>query len=241
MKIKKQVVILSLFFCLVAYLVHAGVSSVTLPQTLNSYATPKVSYVDENDVALKNGINETIDTVNTYLNNGILGTKLLSSGDWDVKIDKDSNSTSVFSVTHHTSDTLFKVSEDSSVKVYGNLTMVGVVDSFTGSWQGWAGTSSEQVYYTLMGKTATLLIPTENGTSDSAGTTLTGLPSALYPKSQIYKPILAQNNNADTCGVVIVGQSDVIQFKKGFDDNGLWTASGIKGIFAFSISYIIND
>lgn len=107
------------FVAFLALNVRADIDPVDTLITLDTAGTPKVSYIDYNDTRLKNKINEIKDTVNTYITGGSLNAASLSStGDVKVTIDSDSNGTNLFYIIHHTGDTLFKVTEDSSFKVF---------------------------------------------------------------------------------------------------------------------------
>jgi fibronectin-binding autotransporter adhesin len=109
-----------------AIFVEATISPATVPHVIDSAATPKVSYVDDNDDALKDKLNEVVDTVNIYLNGGVSASILSSTGDQRLTIDSDNNGTHRWMVTNNgTSDTLIRILDTKAWKFYGDGTVTG--------------------------------------------------------------------------------------------------------------------
>jgi hypothetical protein len=113
-----------------AQLVGAQISSLSLPHTIDSAVVPKVSYVDDNDVALKNHLNIVIDSVNA----DSVRTLIQSLSNLRLTTDADNNATGTcFAVTTNgATDTIAKFCDDLSGKVFGALTVAGA-STFTGA------------------------------------------------------------------------------------------------------------
>ncbi len=108
----------------------AAMTQCTVPiASIDTANPPKVVYVDQNIDALKNCQNVGNDTLNnllTAIGGSTANVGLSSVGNIKANIDRDSNTTgSLFWVANHTADTLFRVKDDSSARVFGDL----VVDS----------------------------------------------------------------------------------------------------------------
>lgn len=106
----------------------AQISALSLPHTLDSATIPKVSYVDDNDVALKNKLNVVVDSVNA----DSVRTLLQSFASLRLTIDADANATGTcIAFTHNgAADTIAKFCDDLSGKAYGRFS---VVDSIIGA------------------------------------------------------------------------------------------------------------
>lgn len=103
-----------------AGIADAAISAATKPHTIDSAVTPKVSYVDDNDEALLDKLNEVIDTANTYLGGGVSAAVLSTTADQRLTIDSDNNGSNRWFVTSGgTSDTLLRILEGGAWATYG--------------------------------------------------------------------------------------------------------------------------
>jgi len=121
-----RILFLALFA--LAGIASAQISALSLPHTIDSAAIPKLSYVDDNDVALKNKLNTAIDSINA----DSVRTRIQSLGSLRLTIDADNNATGTcVAMTHNGSaDTIAKFCDDLAVKAYGKMT---VTDSIIGA------------------------------------------------------------------------------------------------------------
>lgn len=114
-------------------------------------------------------------------------------------------------------------------------TLTGVTASVTGI-----------AYFVRHGRVVTVHLPSLTGTSNSTGTTITGLPSYLWPKRVIEKlGCLAQDNTADwfiprydigTDGVITLSLKRTIN---GDTVAASWTAANTKGVSSAVLHYTL--
>lgn len=116
---------------LLASLSFGAINPVQVPYLIDSAVVPQVTYIDQNDAALQNKINQVVDSVNLYIGGALKASRLQSTGSVNVTLDSDNNQTNQkFSVTNNgQADTLFKVDETQRrTRAYGNLTVDSSLD-----------------------------------------------------------------------------------------------------------------
>jgi hypothetical protein len=210
-KILKLAAVLAACFIFFKLEPIATISSVSLPYRIDTADTPKVAWVDANDSALRVGLNLAIDTVNTYLNNGVIAQIFKTNTNARMTIDADANGTGHrFAITNNGStDTIASFRDDSSTKVFGRLHVVDSVlgatarftgtvraDSlrtgtnekfgydtayFTATLTGVSGTVQATASYVRVGSMVTVFIPQLTGTSTSTSCAISGLPASISP------------------------------------------------------------
>jgi len=167
-----RILFLALFA--LAGIASAQISALSLPHTIDSAAIPKLSYVDDNDVALKNKLNTAIDSINA----DSVRTRIQSLGSLRLTIDADNNATGTcVAMTHNGSaDTIAKFCDDLAVKAYGKMT---VTDSIIGASLKLSGLTINLPVFT--GANKELVSNAMTGTGSvvmSASPTLTGTMAA---------------------------------------------------------------
>lgn len=111
---------------LLASLSFGAITPVQVPYLIDSAVTPQVTYIDQNDAALQNKINQVVDSVNLYIGGALKASRVQSTGSLNVTLDSDNNQTNQkFSVTNNgQADTLLKVDETQRrTRVFGNVTV----------------------------------------------------------------------------------------------------------------------
>lgn len=147
--------ILAIIFAM-AGLAEAAISTATKPHTIDSAATPKVSYVDDNDEALLDKLNEVIDTTNAYLGGGVSASVLSTMGDQRLTIDSDNNGSNRWFVTSGgTSDTLLRILEGGAWATYGagTGTKLTLSDSILAATARISGLTASRLMSTNAGST----------------------------------------------------------------------------------------
>lgn len=108
--------------------------------------------------------------------------------------------------------------------------------SFTGTGQGFVSDPSYSISYVKIGKIVTLTIPTFDGTSDSTGFQITGIPSNLRPstsKTPTQSMFHGENNGTlSTMMRLTFNNTDRLDvyFWNGSSFVSIFTSSGIKSI-----------
>jgi hypothetical protein len=115
----------------------------------------------------------------------------------------------------------------------------GDLDSvYTGTWVGWVAAAGD-ILYTKTGKIVSLKIPLVTGTSNSISKSVSGMPIAILPSSEVYFFIRISNNGASAViGGGYIRTSGIIDFYIN-PVNNAWTNSGIATINPCEICYSI--
>jgi hypothetical protein len=117
---------LTALFLFLASIMHATITSVSKPYTIDTATVPKVRYIDSNDSTFQVKINEVVDSANIYFGGGLKAQTIKSTSNIKFIIDSDSNETGrAYIFTNHLNDTLAKIGDDSTVSVR-KLTVAGV-------------------------------------------------------------------------------------------------------------------
>lgn len=113
------------------------------------------------------------------------------------------------------------------------------INSFTPTWSGFSADPSGVIYYHDFGATVEMWSDVAlSGTSDAATFSLTGVPTALWPRDNRYSMCFVIDANATSFGGAIVQNSGGIIFQLG-QQNGtatvipnavFFTASSVKGL-----------
>lgn len=118
----------------------------------------------------------------------------------------------------------------------------GVTGSFTATLTGFTTTVTPTVKYQKSGRIITLSWDDTYATSNSTTMFMTGIPAALLPTSQFVNSAAPVQNNTVLLGMTSAQiSSDGIQFCQSFagPTGAALTASGTKGITAFTLTYRI--
>lgn len=86
------------------------------------------------------------------------------------------------------------------------------------------------------GRLVALVMPKLTGTSNTSAATLTGLPTAIWPKSTQVLLVPVTDNNSTQLGTLSISPQGTIILGLGAS-SGAFTASSIKGIQACTIVY----
>lgn len=130
----------------------------------------------------------------------------------------------------------------SGLKLGGGPVPMTVYDegTFVATATGMEIQPSGAVEYVRNGNQITLDIPSLSGTSNATTFTLMGLPSNLIPLKSKACPIrVIDNSFASVWGVIQIGSSGTITLFKG-PEGSVFTASGVKGVVAGSITYTLR-
>mgnify|MGYP000886454344 CR=1 FL=1 len=137
---------------------NAAISTATKPHVIDSAATPKVSYVDDNDEALLDKLQEVIDTVNLHnVGGAVTGSAYSSTGDIRQTIDSDNNGTNAWFITQNgATDTIYRVSEGGAWRAFGNGvgTKLTLSDSILAATLRISGLTASRLMATNAGSTA---------------------------------------------------------------------------------------
>lgn len=122
--------------------------------------------------------------------------------------------------------------------------------TFTCTFTGMTATITGTCEYVIAGNMATVMLPNLQGTSNSAGFTVTGGPASLNPtfaQEVGYTPIVLQNNGAAAVGLVSVGSSAGNPLYTMFvcttfnSCSGTWAAANAKGTNSpYTFTYLLN-
>ena len=113
--------------------------------------------------------------------------------------------------------------------------------SFTATLVGCTTSPTATVSYSVVGGLVTINIPTLQATSNSTSCSLTGLPVAIQPQSQIVNtPLFIQDNGVYSIGQMQINPaSGTITLQKNGVTAG-WTASGSKGTWSTTVTYLLT-
>jgi hypothetical protein len=118
----------------------------------------------------------------------------------------------------------------------------GLIGSFTGTLEGFTTTVTPTIKYEKIGRTIVLSWEDTYATSNSALLELVDIPAALLPTGQNFFVAAPVQDNGVLLGMTMARvNSDGIQFFKSFagPTGPAFTASGTKGISAFTVTYKI--
>lgn len=116
-----------------------------------------------------------------------------------------------------------------------------VTGNYTGTLTGVSGTVQATIEYRRVGPIVTLSWPTQVGTSNSTGFTVTGAPASITPATQT-RNIMTRlsDNSAVGHGTVVVQTDGTLLFGNGVEGNTSgFTAANNKGLQACTITYHI--
>lgn len=112
--------------------------------------------------------------------------------------------------------------------------------TFTATATGMTTSPTGTVKYTRIGNNVTLDLPAITGTSNATTFTLTGMPSQLRPAAvKTVLLLVADNSGAAVYGKGSIGTDGILTINKG-PNGDVFTASGVKTAWAFSISYTLQ-
>lgn len=109
--------------------------------------------------------------------------------------------------------------------------------TFTVTLTGCTTTVTGTASWERRGNIVTLLLPSLSGTSNVTTCTLTGAPAAILPATEQFGMINVQNSAAEIIGSFRYFTSGTISLSAGAF-GAAFTASGVKGVRASSISYL---
>jgi hypothetical protein len=103
---------------------------------------------------------------------------------------------------------------------------------------GYTTTVTVTARYAKIGKLVTLTFPTITGTSNSTNFSATGMPASLFPIISPIMPVNGFDNAVLGVKTMLVTVTGTLLFQNVLGSNASWTASGTKGIYANTVSYI---
>jgi len=113
---------------------------------------------------------------------------------------------------------------------------------FTGTLTGYATPPTGSVKSSVNGNLVTMHFPQISGTSNATGLTMTGLPAWTTPESdRVCIMTGLENSGAVLIVATINSGSATITFGHSTANNTTFTASGGKGIYATTITYLLKD
>jgi hypothetical protein len=199
---------LALALILLAGIGRAAVPSVSLPLDWTGAAGISRANLNLNPIALRDGLNVAIDSLNPVLaaiSGWNASLALASTQDLILKVDSDANGTHKLVVTANNADSILRIHEDGTARLFdhlavdSNLTVrkVTAADSLLGPSLTLSGLTASRLLATNAGKTAasvsdltSWVAGTANqitSTSDGDGTLTLSLPSAVtFPGSVIF-------------------------------------------------------
>lgn len=118
-------------------------------------------------------------------------------------------------------------------------TIPGLSGTYTGTLTGCTTSPTGTLRYQPKDNVVTLYIPTLSATSNTTAMTITGMPAAIRPARQQRCHVRVQDNGVTNEGSCIVETSGVLSLSFGPTETS-WTASGTKGIFYSTITYLLT-
>jgi hypothetical protein len=121
------------FLLLLMVSLSLGIDDVTLPIDFRTITPGKPSYIADNDEEIRDKFNASADSltqIRARFSNYTTSFTMTSEENGIIKIDNDATGDLKFFVLNGTNDTMFWAAEDSSFKIFGDLTVGG---SFSGS------------------------------------------------------------------------------------------------------------
>lgn len=112
-------------------------------------------------------------------------------------------------------------------------------DRFIGTYHGFTAGQTANFYYSKVGNTVTVNIPTTSGTSNSTSFYVSGVSSNIIPTRQQDCICRVKDNGTDSFGIAIVDTSGNISFGVGSAGNS-FTASGTKSTENCTITYALD-
>lgn len=112
--------------------------------------------------------------------------------------------------------------------------------SYTATGLGFSGTApSAPAYYARLGALFLLTIPRLEGTSNSTGMTITGLPTAFQVPAEMAIIARVTDNGVTTFGYLLFLPGDSNIYIGTSPSGAQFTASGAKGMLGVSLSYLL--
>lgn len=205
-----------------------------------------------------------IDYLNT-LTAGTFGVRSSGSGAYDLQIANTENLTANRALTVKLNDAARTVDLGGNLTTAGAFSTSGAYScaitltgnttvtfptsgtlaaseegTFTATLTGIDGSSTSTVKYVKVGNCVTITSPTAlGGTSNATTKTVTGMPAAIRPTTEVRDLLNVSNAGGDAVfGNCVIATSGVITAYS-TANGGAWTASGTCAIDKFNITYVM--